>query len=265
MVTTQEDLTVSNEETLSSNSLFHFASKREYLISILENNFAPRSYLEDLTMLGITKEDQTRLEVAIPMVCFCDIPLSKMKYHLSCYGNYGIGMTKSWGIKNGVSPVLYANPNSETITFVKEILKIARLKTNQSFQDIEPLSTNIRRLIRFIKPYQGKFVHNNKTYENKRFYDEREWRYVPINTKSSFLSKEDFSDKNILEENNADLRTNHKLNFKSNDIEYIIVKDRTEVLSMINDVMRIKEKYTPDEKLILTSKIISKDKIISDF
>lgn len=30
------------------------------------------------------------------MVCFCDV-----------YGHYGIGLTKEWGIRNGVSPVLY--------------------------------------------------------------------------------------------------------------------------------------------------------------
>ena len=34
---------------------------------------------------------------------------------------------------------------------------------------------------------------------------------------------------------------------------------------MIKEVMRIKEKYTNDEKMLLASKIISKEKIMSDF
>ena len=34
---------------------------------------------------------------------------------------------------------------------------------------------------------------------------------------------------------------------------------------MIKAVMLIKEKYKPDEKMLLISKIIPKDKILSDF
>ena len=262
---TPQDSRLSNEETLSSNSLFHFASKREYLISILENNFAPRYYLEDLTMLGITKQDETMLEVAVPMVCFCDIPLSKMKYHLSCYGDYGIGMTKEWGIENGLSPILYADPKSETITFIKEILKIARHISNQGQESIDRLSMNIKRLMRFIKPYQGDFEHGGEMYPDKRFYDEREWRFVPVDAEPAFLLKQEFIDKQKQDDANSNLKSNHKLLFAPNDIEYIIVKTKAEVLSMIKEVMRIKEKYTNDEKMLLASKIISKEKIMSDF
>ena len=255
----------SEKETLSSNSIFHFAQKREYLISILENDFAPRYYLENLKMLGFTKRDETRMEVAVPMVCFCNIPLSKIKYHLSCYGNYGIGMTKEWGIKNGVSPILYADPKSETITHLKEMLKTTRLKTNQDTPAVVSLGINIVRLIRFIKPYEGDFEHRDKKYPNKRFYDEREWRYVPMDAVPAFLSKEEHGDKGRLLECNLKLKENHKIHFTPNDVEYIIVNTRAEVLPMINDLLRIKSKYTQDEMMLLISKIISRDKITNDF
>ncbi|WP_072008674.1 abortive infection system antitoxin AbiGi family protein [Hymenobacter sp. IS2118] len=114
------------KETLSSNTLFHFTKSREILTLILTNEFSPRYCLEDFTMLGITEADKTALELAVPMICFCDIPLSKIRYHLSCYGNYGIGMKKSWGIKKRVTPIIYASPKSETISLIKEMLKIRR-------------------------------------------------------------------------------------------------------------------------------------------
>lgn len=256
---------ISEKETLSSNTLFHFASKLEYLITILENNFAPRYYLEDLTMLGFTEKDQIMMNVAIPMTCFCDIPLSKMKYHLNCYGGYGIGMTKNWGVKNGVSPVLYAAAESETTTYLKEILKIARRKSIQGQEGIDRLGMNIKRLISFVKPYEGDFEHSGKSYLHKRFYDEREWRYVPVEADPPILSKEDFLDKKKLLEYNSELSLHNKLAFTPNDVEYIIVKDITDVLPMIKKIMLIKANYSEDERMLLASKIISRERIMNDF
>ena len=253
------------KETLSSDTLFHFTSKHEYLISILQSDFAPRYCLENLTMLGFTQNDKIQMEVAVPMVCFCDIPLSKIKFHLNCYGGYGIGMTKAWGIKNGISPVLYANPKSETVMVIKEILKIARLKVNQINDVIINLGNSITHLTKFVKPYKGNFVHRGKTHRNRRYYDEREWRYVPIKASIAFLNKNEFLDTDTRARADWVLNDNCKLKFSPNDIEYIIVKNKSEVLQMIKDIMAIKYKYTDDEKMLLASKIISKDKIIKDF
>ena len=88
------------KETISSNSLFHFTNSAERLVGILKHTFRPRYCLEDLRMFTTSldeDEEGSWLELAIPMVCFCDIPLSKIKHHLTFYGNYGIGFDKRMG------------------------------------------------------------------------------------------------------------------------------------------------------------------------
>ena len=82
------------KETISSNCLFHFTNSAENLLNILENEFNPRYCLENLKFLDFSPKMTDYFEIAIPMVCFCDIPLSKIKTHISIYGNYGIGMKK---------------------------------------------------------------------------------------------------------------------------------------------------------------------------
>lgn len=57
--------------------------------------------------------------VAFPMVCFCDIPLSRIDEHIGFYGKFGIGMTRKWAEQNGLNPVLYAS-GSNNLT--KELL-----------------------------------------------------------------------------------------------------------------------------------------------
>ena len=104
------------KETLSSNTLFHFTNNAEKLIAILKHTFKPRFCLEDLRMFNPSdNEENDWLEMAVPMTCFCDIPLSKVKNHLTFYGNYGLGLTKEWGIRNNVTPILYPQINQKQL------------------------------------------------------------------------------------------------------------------------------------------------------
>ena len=79
---------------LSSETLFHFTGF-ESLRSILENEFIPHWCIEDFYF----KTNDVYAKIAIPMVCFCDIPLGNIKEHMDDYGNCGIGMKKSWARK----------------------------------------------------------------------------------------------------------------------------------------------------------------------
>ena len=105
---------------LSSSTLFHFTNTAEKLLGILENEFYPRYCLEEWTVvkLGTTEPH----EIAIPMVCFCDLPLSKISEHLQFYGSYGIGLSKQWGVIKGINPVLYLNKG----TFINDHLDTIR-------------------------------------------------------------------------------------------------------------------------------------------
>src|SRR5437870_5351663 len=97
---------------LSANSLFHFTARLENLLNILTQEFRPRFCLENFNLLHGTNPPETDLTWALPMVCFCDLPLSQTGFHLSVYGDYGIGLTKEWGKRNGIAPVLYAYAHS---------------------------------------------------------------------------------------------------------------------------------------------------------
>ena len=79
--------------TISANTLFHFTKKLDTLRNILMSKFYPRLCLESCFL------DSTNKKWAIPMVCFCDIPLSNIDQHTQKYGNYAIGIKKSWACR----------------------------------------------------------------------------------------------------------------------------------------------------------------------
>lgn len=91
---------------VSSNTLIHFTKDKERLKSIFLDNFRVGFCKEAPTLGGFGTTCH------VPMVSFCDIPLSQIKDHISKYGEYGIGLTREWGIRNKLNPVLYLEPGS---------------------------------------------------------------------------------------------------------------------------------------------------------
>lgn len=257
------------KETLSSNSLFHFTNSAKNLIDILTYSFKPRYSLEDLGMFNISNQAiVSSFELGIPMVCFCDIPLSKIKYHLEFYGNYGIGLTKTWGVEKGVSPLLYVEQESETTKSLKSLYKIYNegVLENESYKEI---GNAIMRFLRYTKPYQGQFWREGKYLDGIRFYDEREWRYVPeIDGKEDltpWISKKDYLDEIKVTRYNNILGEKYKLEFEPSDIKYIIVENEEQILSIIDAVEKIKSPFTDDIIKKLLSRILTKQQIIEDF
>ncbi|HHD63799.1 MAG TPA: hypothetical protein ENK96_05420 [Desulfobulbaceae bacterium] len=96
-------------DNISTNTVFHFTKSIDCLESILTNDFYPQLCIEDIfgPLAG-----ELEAEKAIPMVCFCDIPLSQIKKHIKNYGEYAIGLSKEWAIRNKINPVLYTFSNS---------------------------------------------------------------------------------------------------------------------------------------------------------
>lgn len=89
-----------------SDNLYHFAKMPDRIISALvHKGFTLNYVVEDLSFLNIEQVSS----IAFPMICFCDIALeeTRLKPHRDQYGSYGIGLSKKWGMKNGVQPVHY--------------------------------------------------------------------------------------------------------------------------------------------------------------
>ncbi len=258
-----EGLTLS--PTISSNTLFHFTTNKENIISILKEGFKPHLCMEDLNIVlqdKPTKEEKEELEHAIPMVCFCDIPLSQSKNHLDTYGHCGIGLSKEWGKRNKISPVLYVHEESKITSAVQSMLiSLLNDLDNKLWDDIYWIYC-------FTKPYEGKmWGEKEKKFldEIYRFYDERERRYVPIlDVLSNYcLCKRDYLDESQRDEINHKLKK-MPLEFEASDIKYIIVSSEKEIIYIIKEIGQM-DGYNQDEKKLLFSRVISAKQVGEDF
>lgn len=253
---------------ISSNSLFHFTPEAEYLIGILENNFIPRYSYEETTLNNGL--ERSKMVGAIPMVCFCDISLGQINNHIKIYGSYGIGMTKEWGVKNKLNPLIYINQNSELADSISKLSSsIYNILGNSCNLDSQNAADDFFKLSKFLKPYMGDFIRNGELIKNVRFYNEREWRYIPDLSEDKniedVMCKEDFENKTKLAQENNKL-SKYKLKFTPKDIKYIFIKDEREIHPMIQSLRQIKgQKFDPTTIDILVSKILTTKQIGEDF
>lgn len=250
--------------SISSNRLFHFTD-RNSLLNILENNFIPYFSMEKIL--------SGEMEVAVPMVSFCDIPLSQVKDHIKEYGKYAIGLSKEWGIKNNLSPVFYNTHSSKFEKKVQKALREALILASETGGFLLEKVDDMQLLLTYIyysKPYKGSnWDKKNKKFKskNRTLYNEREWRYIPPENSReqvNFIFKEFYlNDSFIVLQKN--LMRNKILSFKPNDIKYIIVNKESEIPNIIEAVELIKSKYSPEEIKLLISRIISLEQIVEDF
>lgn len=260
---------------ISANTLFHYTKSLDILESILTNEFYPRYCLEDHSMFRLNDTTDYLSERAVPMVCFCDIPLSNIRKHADQYGNYAIGLSKEWGMRKGISPVLYTYKNSISAGHFRNAYNecINRISSTIDLKkSIQPdFSTIFLELfILMTKPYEGTLTRKDGTVRNIRFYDEREWRYVPSFEDilkyqiMATMPKDKYENKAMLDENNSKLEILN-LSFDPNDIKYIILNNEAEIPEFINKLKRIKAKYTNNAVDLLITRIISMEQIVNDF
>lgn len=257
---------------ISAKSLFHFTNTADNLINILRNEFHPNFCLEALSIIGEVTDDKNSAH-AIPMICFCDLPISEIKEHLEFYGKYGLGFTKEWGKSKGICPVLYSYSGAPTCKYISNIAQFM-LSINSNDDEISTQTfTNFLDLISYIKPYEGK-IYRNGTYRYKRFYDEKEWRFVPkitdikgFNEKGNQirLSREEFNNPIMKAQSNSYIQSQIKLTFEPKDIKYIFVNKEDEILPMIDAIRDIKCKYDEATVKLLSSRIMTTDQIYEDF
>ena len=239
----------------SADTLFHFVSKFKYLISMIEK-FAviPRYCIEDVDYLEIAIK-----QIAYPMLCFCDINLHKIQEHMDLYGMYGIAFSKQWGIKKGVQPIQYINPQS----LLRSDFSAAFLESLNS--DVENKAQDfLQSQMYYFKAIQGTMDRNGKKIA-KNFTDECEWRFIPdvkkVNLPQAVLDAEIFSVSTL----NKALETTKEcwLQFEAPDVKYIILNTEEEFRQVVGV---IKSKKL-DAKIIdrFLSKIVVWSDVRRDF
>lgn len=200
---------------INSTSLFHYTKKFSVLKKIIKTglrySYSYESLYNELNLddaNSIVSTDTNKLGVAIPMVCFCDIPILRAEQHKKRYGNYAIGLDKETLISiynKRLNPVNYLCSNNHygmmtyflgrnTIEYrIDEIINMSKEEHYKQliqegnmkaiYEDPEYIKKveNIANknfytstLLAFTKPYSYINEHGNEVCN----YDEREWRII---------------------------------------------------------------------------------------
>jgi len=249
------------KSNVSSDFFFHFTNKIEYIVDMVLNGFKPFYCPEMLEYFS--KDELNTIQLAYPVICFCDIPLKLQKKHKKRFGGYGIGLKKKWGLDNYLTPVIYSHKNAVTSGVLKNFIDIYNIinddtkKNGLSEEDFKIFKNCMSLLIMSIKPYEGhSYIKEVKKFsiEPTRFYDEREWRYVPLNVNGTNLSleMEDYDNKQILMAENEKIQKDNILHFNLDDIEYIFLKQKSEQEPFLNN---LRKRYLESEIEVIRTKI----------
>ena len=241
---------------ISANTLFHFTKDIQTIINILETKFYPRLCLEETVI------PKFPFRLAIPMVCFCDIPLSQITEHTSRYGYYAIGIKKDWAIKQGVTPILYVHDNSMiSNTIISEMRQLSATKMGKD--DINVQIMKYIDTLCFMKRYKG---YDDRLKKEICYYDEREWRYVPPRESKEqfcYLIEEAYKDdhiRSLIDKENE----KYGVIFNPDAINYIIVRNENEVLDIKHKIEAIKGNFPFKSVEELTTRIITMERIQED-
>lgn len=255
------------QDSISSSSILHFTKSIQSLSGILENGFKIKYCLEQVPYSSVNGP----LPYAFPMVCFCDIPIMKAQTQMNNYGKYGIGLSRDWAIRMKMNPVLYIDSGSLVETSISELLRWSQEHFNKHPNDllnkkdiaIRPLLN----LLAFTKLFKG--YNSYKKDPLFKFYDEREWRYVftqyieeldsnivPLITGPEYINNKDTHNQNL---------NDNYLEFNLEDIQHIIVNESHEIPLVIGTIEKKFKNQSKSQLDILKSKIISVQRINSDF
>jgi len=194
---------------------------------------------------------------ATAMVSFCDLPLSLIRKHLDEYGDFGVGLRKEWGLRNGLTPVIYTHPNARTR---EPLLRLAAAANKD--ESVETRK-DLMLLDAYTKPFSGFAWRNCAVQQDVRFYDEREWRFVPGNTASEplFLERQDYINRSIIDGAHEQSRKTGSLKIHPDDIQYLIIPDDDHILELHQCLTHL---YQPEDAILVTTAIMTRNCIDED-
>lgn len=299
---------------INSFSLCHFTKKFDALQNIVRNGIRFSFAFEKLSPEIIANFEfpsnpqlishiYENAGVAIPMVSFCDIPITRAADHITKYGQYMIGLDKDVIIdlyNEIINPVLYLHSTNIHKAFddiacaYAEATKQQMQEVIKRWQGIKNFTQKVAEEIaeEIIKecPYHNRkfnaqiMVGLSKLYYNKDrkvcYYDEREWRaFWPdgIGEETDWkwgITYEDYlSNRNDWNKDLTSDKTNYITipnGYLHYGITHIVVKNDDQIPKMIDLIMRSKTIFgqsnvSQKDRLILVSKITSLERIAKDY
>ncbi|OUR36811.1 hypothetical protein B9J96_10545 [Enterobacter roggenkampii] len=254
------------ERSLYPNTIFHFTNDNNVILDIIKAKYFRASYAKEV----IVGPNGTKRTFGIPMVSFCDIRLSNLNEHMKKYGYYGIGLKKSWAIKEGLNPVSYLNPNCSMFQYFDEQLRymseeLLSIDEKDKHKVERQKYLHLQNVMRYMKNYEGALKRGEEHHKKYRFANESEWRYVPDITTPDIIPVK------IVEKNNSNWKAKanqalwasefSRLRFEYSDIKYILIPTSYMAFDLIEG---IKEFVSDEEYIYLISKIFDSRSIYQD-
>ena len=246
---------------LSASSLFHFTKTKNSLYGILDHTFRLSYCREDFFIGG------KRYSIRVPMVSFCDIPLSEIKNHIDSYGSYGIGLSKEWGKRNRLNPVLYVEQDSFLSRSYERALSRFVLEEARLNEVTDPDRLAVLDVLRYIKNYEGSLTRSNGHHiPLYRYSDEREWRYVPeVGEDCDMILDDRLFQREEIREMAMKRLSPLRLSFAADEVRYIVIEKDSEINELVEYLRHIKNpRYSPEVVDRLTTRILTRDQIMAD-
>lgn len=239
---------------VSAQTLFQFTRELKTLEKILSSQgFWPQYCLE----YGWSKR------FAVPECCFCNTPFSAIHHHMKIYGEYGVGMSRQWGISKGLSPLMYHLRDSRMGKNFRRLLQNAKRQKNEEVIYRQLVLMKPYQAVNYIKDEKGELKQHN----NYLYYDEREWRYIPDLPiyKDLLRFVKDQSELDVLKETKGldDSTKAFMCTFTAYDVKYLIVKDAIDRILLASSIENM-DSWNENDKELLKSKIITCELINND-
>ncbi len=251
---------------VSANTLFHFTSIKG-LKGILSSRGFYCQYSDEHFENILPSRSKYRFTY-IPMISFCDLTIMQLtndSVHRKDFGEFGIGLTKEWGIRNGVSPVMYVHKESQQTKRVYRLIKAVKgfRKRTKDDESMDKIRQEMIDSFKYIKPYSGNWQRGKKIKEKIVFYNEREWRYSPLLEERAVFSAVTKRNKKKIKELNTELKTKI-INFEVKDVKFIVIKSKRDIQVIAKTINEMAE-ISDAQKNELITKIISFEEIREDF
>jgi len=273
-------------------TLFHGTKKISHLTSIIKNGFYS-SYANEKFAGRNTK---------ILMISFSNIALIEARNQVN-YGDYFIGMKRDWGIKKELHPIAYTYENSKfekdvinllqeaaggaSIVILKKIYKdnelnltfsnentitienLIKQKLNpDTLETLEKVFKNVNNKLNDLKLYLKHYIVEDNKNIQRYCYNDREWRFIPNDNNLKILYEDSRENAEMYIEYNSKKKPHFKSNpltFELEDINYIIVKEKSEIEKII---LTLEKRFSRESVLKNIFKgdltILSMDKIWND-